>query len=248
MTPSTPQDAFQTVEAVAATRRLEEQAAKRLAGARTRLILGRDAKAAFFATLLLRLTPHVDWKVGTMATDGRALAYSPAFVAGLAPDELLGVLAHEVMHNALAHHCRRGGRDPAKWNVACDLAVNPLLANSGFTLPKGRLMPGEGRYVALAAGKSAEEYYAALPTDAAEAAVGDGTGDPGGCGQVREPAQAAPADARRREAEWRVAVAQAEQAARGKGDLPAGLGRAVEDVLHPAADWRTVLREFVLCV
>jgi len=245
MTPVAPLDGFQTVEAVAARQRQEEQAAKGLAGARTRLILGRDAKAAFFATLLLRLTPVVDWKVGTMATDGRTLAYSPQFVAGLSPDELLGVLAHEVMHNALAHHGRRDGRDPAKWNVACDLAVNPLLADCGFTLPTGRLMPGEGRYAGLAAGKSAEEYYASLPPDVSEADSSDRVGDPGGCGQVREPAEAAPADARRQEAEWQVAVAQAEQAAKAKGDLPAGLGRAVQDVLHPAADWKAVLREFV---
>jgi len=245
MTTEAPESGFGAVEAVAANQRLEEQAAKCLAGARTRLILGRDAKAAFFATLLLRLTPAVDWAVGTMATDGRALAYSPPFVAGLAPDELVGVLAHEVMHNALAHHCRRGDRDPVKWNIACDLAINPLLTNSGFTLPKGRLMPGEGRYAAVAAGQSAEAYYAVLSPDTADAAADDGVADPGGCGQVRGPAQAAPADARQQEAEWQVAVAQAEQAARGKGDLPAGLGRAVQDVLNPAADWKTVRREFV---
>jgi len=245
MTPVAPQDGFQAVEAVAARQRLEEQAVKGLAGARTRLILGRDAKAAFFATLLLRLTPQVDWKVGTMATDGRTLAYSPAFVAGLAPDELLGVLAHEVMHNALAHHCRRGGRDPAKWNVACDLAINPLLTTAGFALPKGRLMPGEGRFAGLTAGKSAEAYYAALPTDETADGSGAGAGDPGGCGQVVDPVRGAPADARRDEVEWQVALAQAEQAAKGRGDLPAGLGRSVRDVLQPAADWRDVLREFV---
>ena len=44
----------------------------------------------------------------TMATDGRRLAYNPAFVEKLTATELEGVLAHEVMHCALAHHCRRG--------------------------------------------------------------------------------------------------------------------------------------------
>ena len=239
-------DPFAAVEAAAARQAAEDAAARRLAGARARLILGRDAKAAFFATLLLRLKPEVDWAVGTMATDGRTLKYSPAFVAGLAPDELLGVLAHEVMHNALCHHCRRGGRDPAKWNVACDLAVNPLLTQSGYALPKGSLMPGEGRYAGLAAGQSAEAYYAALPADAA----GDGdspvaAGDPGQCGQVVDPTAATPADVNREEAEWHVAVAQAEHTARARGELPAGLGRAVQDVLQPATDWRDVLREFV---
>jgi predicted metal-dependent peptidase len=47
------------------------------------------------------------------------------------------------------------------------------------------------------------------------------------------------------EADWQVALSQAHRAAAGRGDLPGGLGRAVGDVLHPPADWRAVLREFV---
>ena len=74
---------FGSVEAIAGRQRQEEDAAKRRAGARGRLILGRDAKAAFFVTLLLRLKLTVDWSVSPMATDGRTPSYSPAFVAGL---------------------------------------------------------------------------------------------------------------------------------------------------------------------
>ena len=140
----------------------DEGAARALRAARARLILGRDAASAFFATLALRLTPEADPGCPTMATDGRRLVYGPAFVTGLSPDELLGVLVHEVMHCALAHHARRGDRAPVRWNVACDLAVNPLLLDAGFALPVGRLLPGAGAYAHLDPGKSAEEYYAAL--------------------------------------------------------------------------------------
>jgi hypothetical protein len=45
------------------------------------------------------------------------------------------------------------------------------------------------------------------------------------------------------EADWKVAVTQAEHAAAGRGPLPGGLGRAVDRVLHPPADWRAVLRD-----
>ncbi|WP_157369564.1 vWA domain-containing protein [Zavarzinella formosa] len=242
-------DPFTAVETAAARQGLEERASRSLAGARARLILGRDAKSAFFATLALRLTPSVDWDAGTMATDGRTLTYSPAFVLGLSPDELLGVLVHEVMHNALGHHCRRGGRHAVRWNIACDLAINPLLVQNGYALPACRLMPGEGHYAGLLAGKSAEEYYAALteePADGGEAADDSaGKADPGGCGRVVEPAKSSPADVRRQTAEWQVAVSQAEQTARLKGDLSAGFARVVQEVLQPAADWREVLREFV---
>ena len=105
-----------------AGRRPKQAAAQALAAARVKLILGRDAKSAFFATLVLRLTPEPAWDLDTVATDGRVLQYHPPFVTGLSPDELVGVLAHEVMHCALAHPARRGDRDlrrsgtwPATW-------------------------------------------------------------------------------------------------------------------------------------
>ena len=243
-------DPFAALEEAANRQATEQAAARALGAARVKLILGRDAKSAFFATLVLRLTAEPDWAMDTAATDGRTLRYSPAFVTGLNPDELAGVLAHEVMHCALAHPARRGGRAVVTWNVACDLAVNPLLLSAGVVLPAGRLMPGEGRYAGLAPGLSAEEYYAALPADPPGREPGDGGGrdphgDPGGCGAVTDPAAADPAGSRAIEAEWQVAVAQARAAAAPRGELPAGLGRAVTAVLRPPADWRAVLREFV---
>lgn len=244
---------FAALEEAAARQATEEQAGRALASARAQLILGRDARSVFFATLALRLTPEPDWDIETMATDGRVLAYGPRFVTGLSPDELVGVLSHEVMHNALGHPCRQGGREYGLWNVACDLAVNPLLHEAGFTLPADRLMPGEGRYQHLLPGKSAEEYYAALASDqsgrerepdGAADGIGANKPDPGGCGTVMPPKDG-PADARQMEAEWQSAVAQAQQAAAGRGPLPGGLDRTVHETLHPPADWRAVLREFV---
>ncbi|HVK12027.1 MAG TPA: hypothetical protein VM597_24860, partial [Gemmataceae bacterium] len=76
-------DPFAVIEAEAARQTATEQAARTLSAARARLILGRDAKSAFFACLVLRLTPELDWSVETMATDGRVLDYNPRFVAGL---------------------------------------------------------------------------------------------------------------------------------------------------------------------
>ena len=213
-------------------------AAQALRAARGRLILGRDAASAFFATLALRLTPEADPGCPTMATDGRRLVYGPAFVTGLSPDELLGVLVHEVMHCALAHHSRRGDRAPMRWNVACDLAVNPLLLDAGLALPVGRLLPGAGAYAHLEPGKSAEEYYAALGESPNE--EGGDNADPGGCGAVREPGGSGV-----RDGDWPEAVALAREAARGRGDLPQGLRRLAQEIVHPPADWRSVLREFV---
>lgn len=244
MTSSLLDDPFAALEQVAARQAEAEKATKALAGARVRLILGRDAKSAFFATLALRLKPEVDWEIPTMATDGKSLAFNPEFVNGLgSPDELVAVLVHEVMHLAMAHHCRQGDRDLSRWNEATDLSVNPLLLRAGFVLPPGRLMPGEGKYADLPPDKSAEEYYGLLP--APPQGQPNGNGDPGGCGSVRKPGQGSPAEAEDQKAEWQGAVAAAEQASKGRGELPAGLARVVGNVVHPPADWRSVLQEFV---
>lgn len=127
---------------------------QKLTRARTQLLLNQP----FFGTLCLRLK-LVSGSVPTMATDGRRIAFNPAFVDGLKPAELEAVLAHEVMHCALGHHCRRGERDPGLWNEAADLAINPILVGNGFTLPAGALI--DPSFSDL----SAEEIYARLLRD-----------------------------------------------------------------------------------
>lgn len=128
-----------------------ENTAEKLLKSRVRLILAHP----FFGTLSLRLK-LVQGNLPTMATDGRCIVYNPAFVDDLSPDELEGTMAHEVMHCALGHQCRRGPRDPQLWNQAADFAINPLLVANGFTLPAGALI--DPAFDNL----SAEEIYAQL--------------------------------------------------------------------------------------
>jgi len=109
----------------------------------------------FFATLCLRLR-LVSAGVPTMATNGRVIYYNPAFVDSLTPEELQGVLAHEVLHCALAHHCRRGKRHARLWNKAADYAINPIVLKNGMALPSDALINTEYE------GLSAEEIYARL--------------------------------------------------------------------------------------
>src|SRR5215472_14232182 len=131
--------------------RHESSLERKLTRARTQLLL----KQPFFGTLCLRLK-LMTGAVPTMATDGRHIVYDPAFVNSLLPAELEAVLAHEVLHCALGHHCRRGQRDPRLWNEAADLAINPLLVANGFSLPAGALI--DPAFDNL----SAEEIYARL--------------------------------------------------------------------------------------
>jgi predicted metal-dependent peptidase len=117
--------------------------------ARTILLLNHP----FFGALSFRLKPVCAPRVETMATDGISLFYNPDFLMSLNIEELVGCLAHEVMHPALGHHTRRGGRNPERWNEAADYAINPIILNAGMILPAGIL--NDYRYH----GKSAEEIY-----------------------------------------------------------------------------------------
>ena len=127
----------------------------RIQKARTTLLLDHP----FFGTLLFRLGARACSSIATMATDGVSLFYNPEFVDMLNAAELAGVLAHEVMHPALQHHTRRGDRDHARWNLACDYAINPILLNAGLTLPKDVLIDNRFR------GMSAERIYNLIEED-----------------------------------------------------------------------------------
>ena len=127
----------------------------RIQKARTSLILDHP----FFGSLLFRLKGRECRSVQTMATDGVSLFYNPDFVETLNAASLAGTLAHEVMHPALHHHVRRSGRDPKRWNVACDFAINPLLVDAGLSLPDGVLIDDRFR------GMSAEQIYNLLESD-----------------------------------------------------------------------------------
>ena len=137
------------------------------------------------------------------------MGYNPSFINELTLDEMKGVLAHEVMHIANAHHVRRQGRDKETWNEATDYAINDLLLQSGFTLPKGGLKGYSNQ--------SAEEIYSKLPKkqqNEQEGESGKGKGnDPGKCGEIRDAPgkdgqKATQAELAKAEAEAKVAVAQ----------------------------------------
>lgn len=126
-------------------------------------------KQPFFATLCLRLKLIPADAFPTMATNGKVICYNTAFVESLTPEELEGVLAHEVSHCALGHHCRRGNRDRRLWNIACDYAINPLLLKNDLVLPAGALVNADYE------GLSAEQIYDRMLQEQSD---GAGAGDP----------------------------------------------------------------------
>jgi predicted metal-dependent peptidase len=144
----------------------------RIQKARKALLLGHP----FFGTLLFCLGVRAHSSIATMATDGVSLHFNPEFVEKLSSAELIGTLAHEVMHPALQHHTRRACRSPKRWNMACDYAINPMLVDAGLTLPKDVLMDHRFR------GISAEEIYNLLEAEENNSSQ-DQAGDAGDQGE-----------------------------------------------------------------
>lgn len=208
-------------------------AMRNLTRARTQLLLD----APFFGSLALRLKVLEDGSTETAYTDGVVLGVNPAFIESLSGKATQGLLAHEVMHLACLHHTRRDGREPRRWNVACDYAVNHLLVEAGFQLPEGLLH--DDRY----AGLSAEAIYDRLPEDTGGS--GEGPSGPGRPGEVRDAPGADSRAMRQAEAQWRVSISQAAQQARAAGNLPEAIQRLVEETINPVVDWRAYLRLFI---
>jgi predicted metal-dependent peptidase len=126
-------------------------------------------KQPFFATLCLRLKLIPASFLPTMATNGKVIRYNADFVESITAEELEGVLAHEVLHCALAHHCRRGDRQKRLWNIAADYAINPIVLKNGLALPADALVNPDYE------GLSVEQIYDRLLQEQSDSAPAPST-------------------------------------------------------------------------
>ena len=79
---------------------------------------------------------------GVLAKDGEVrFWWNPAFLAGLTPDEVKGLIKHECYHLVFEHTTTRRHDPHIIWNYATDLAINSLIDEK--ELPEGGLIPGK---------------------------------------------------------------------------------------------------------
>ena len=243
----------------------------KLSAARTRLILDKP----FLGALVLRL-PMVaadpKW-CKTTATDARSFYYNPQYIEGLTLDQAQFMLAHEALHCALSHFARREHRAKHRWDLACDLAINPLLIKDGLKPPPGAL------YMDQFEGLTAEEVYPSLAdmdenTETLDQHVYDNENSDGGrntgqngspqeqSGQGERPeaeldphqggaAQPKPLTDSEREqlsVQWQQRLAGAAQQALRAGKLGGGLARLVDHLLQPQLPWRMLLAKYMTAI
>ena len=208
----------------------------KLSKAKTALLL----EHPFFGSLCMNMPFRFSDQVSTAATNGKEVIFNPEFLDGLDHDETVFLVAHEIGHPMLDHIFRKGDRDHSKWNVACDYVLNHILV----TEKVGR-MPKIALYddaLYQQAEGMAEKVYGLLPDE-------DGDGPGGGPGGALDDCQDAPGDnaeTAELEAQWKVQVAQAAQAAKMMGKLSADLERFVDDLLSPKVSWADVLQRFLV--
>ena len=235
----------------------------KLSAARARLILDHP----FLGALTLRLPLRAGdprW-CKTSATDARAIYFNGDYLADLTGAETEFVLAHEALHCALGHFHRRQHRNRSRWDLACDLAINPLLKAEGLKAPPGTLALDEF------AGMTAEEIYPCLDDNDDQETLdqhlydqdstGQGQGGGGaegsqspqsgegepplGGGQQTAPS---PPDRNERErlaAQWRQHLATAAQQALQAGRLSPALARYVDRLIEPRLPWRALLARYL---
>jgi len=106
------------------------------------------------AGLAAAVRVEIDDRLPTMGifASGRLVA-NPAFTARLSADELVFVLAHELLHLALRTHDRARGSNRIEFNYAHDYIINDMLRHAlGVTT-----IPADGLDMPGAREKSAEE-------------------------------------------------------------------------------------------
>lgn len=214
-------------------------------------------KQPFFASLLMSTPMHEvdeDWflsrgiATATAATDMENFYYYAPFIDSLSPEVVLFVLAHEVMHVALAHGIRRGNRNPQLWNIACDYAINMMLKDTGFTLWDKCLY--DEKYRGMSADQIYDQLVKAMDKDKAKGGKGDPSemfGDGGGMvGDVQAPEHGGdPAAQARTKRSIQQRVAQAASVARMQGKFGGALEQMVSELLDPKVPWQHVLRDFM---
>ena len=190
----------------------------------------------FFASILMKRQLIEDETISTAAVDQRGQIYiNPTWFNTLTVDQTVFVLCHEIGHVIGQHAARRGTRNAKRWNIAGDAWINDMLEASGIgdQIDGCVHMPGSKD-------ETVDEIYNKLP----EPPDGDG---PGGTGDdlIERGSPLTDEEATRVDAETRVEIAQAAQAAKAQGKMPPALAKIIADLIEPSTPWHEILERYM---
>ena len=198
----------------------------------------------FLGALAMMLEWREDNNIETMGTNGKEFIYNKDFLDKLQFKELLGVMAHECMHVALAHNirCYNGRFEPWLYNIAGDYAINQVLVEHNFTLPEGALISREF------SGLCTEEIYAILEKNNNNNQT-SGRGNSKGKGGKKYPMQG---DILKPESEEdaekvkrNIITAKLSSSDKDFSCASAEFQRNYTDITNPKLPWNVILRRYV---
>lgn len=211
----------------------------------------------FYGSIAVKI-PLVEapW-VGTMATDMTHIYYAPKFVMDHSLDEIIGVMAHEILHVVWLHGTRRGHRDHKLWNIACDYAINITVTEGGLRIPadgfldlKYKNMSAQEIYEDLLKNPPQQQFKLRMPGQSGENGDGD---DEGSWGAVFDPqsgdkgqgGRLSQSEVSQLEHEVKIMVQQAAENAKSRGKLPGGLEGLIQASKAPTIDWKNYIQTWV---
>lgn len=228
----------------------------------------------YYGVYAVGLHYSINWTIPTAATNGTGIKYNPAFLLGghdgeplRDVQEVIFIIAHEVLHCSFKHMLRMSWREHQLWNIAADYAINWILHKGGVgKFPVAKPDPKTGKVPPKLLdtkydGMTAEQIYDLLEKQCDGGAGGkiklhgvvvdlSGDGDPGGTGGFEMPENldgSALTDAQRSELERTIDgnTSTAAMSAKSQGKFPADLERLIDTALKPKVNWRERLRHFV---
>jgi len=186
------------------------------------------------------------------------LPYNSKAVEKMTIQQIMTILAHEVMHLALEHFTRKGNRNHCLWNLATDLAINSILAEA--------MSIGDLVYHEKFKGWSAERIYDYLMKNTIKICIQAGicdkngkmicptdfhiypSGKEGECKKDKDKSCRGGISFKRKgqtPIDPKRLVKDAHSFAKSQGTVPAGLERLFKDFLKPQMNWKEILQKFV---
>lgn len=202
------------------------RASDRMSKSRARLML----QQPFYGVLLSMIDFIPEAGLPTMATDGSRVYFNPEFTMSLTDDEVYGVLLHEISH-CIYLHCtqkRRLNRDPHRWNVAADFAINLEIRSMGYTLPSSALIDSKF------ADMNAEQIYDDLPKDCSNMKTLDTHIENSDSGEWDD-----------MEEKIISAYEMTKHDTKSQGKLPGGLKRWLDNLRKAKVNWARVFHRYV---
>jgi predicted metal-dependent peptidase len=200
----------------------------------------------FFSSILFKHPLTADKSIPTLVVNARGdIRYNPDFIESLTVPQVVWALCHEVGHVIGKHALRRGQRDHKRWNYAGDAWINDMLTNAGVGQPiDGTVnMPGSKD-------KTTESIYDSLPE--IDGSGGGGGGQRGndwdnGLGDdIQDDPSLTESEKQQIEAEIKIQIAQAAQAAKMRGKLGGHLANVVNDILNVKTPWYDILERYMV--